>query len=85
MIHFVRKIYSFVLNVRLRILTKYDTKKEQTFVDLSSIPMRDTKKRGYLSKSDFKVASKARNTLPILGTNDNYQDKFQDRNLCSRR
>lgn len=66
---------------------KYDAKKEaQTFVDLSSIPMRDTKKRGwYLSNSDFEVASKARDTLSILGTKGNYQDKFQDRNLCSRR
>jgi len=39
----------------------------------------------FINQSDIKVASKARDTLPALGTKGNYQDKFQDRNLCSRR
>jgi len=74
-------IYSFSISTKT--LKKYDDKKRK--LALSSILIRDKKRMIFINQSDIKVASKARDTLPALGAKGNYQDKFQDRNLCSRR
>jgi len=77
-------IYSFVLS-KYEDIEKVWRQKAQTCVALSSILIRDKKRMVFINQSGIKVASKARDTLPALGTKGNYQDKFQDRNLCSRR
>lgn len=88
MVHFVRIIYSVLTTIStVEDIEKNMTLKRSANVPryVSTIPMRDTKmKMVSINQSDFKVASKARDTLSILGTRGNYQDKFQDRNLCTR-